>query len=100
MSNKPKHIPQYDAYAATFVRQPTTGTPVPIQENHMIASERNVRAVRSLYAKLGYTLVLEKDKSVVVSKNDGSRVVKHSNLIAALEMFDSRLKDYLNKLGE
>lgn len=29
MSNKPKHIPQYDAYAATFVRKPTTGTPVP-----------------------------------------------------------------------
>jgi len=65
----------------------------------MIASERNVRVVRSLYAKLGYTLVLNKDKSVVVSKDDGSRVVKHPNLIAALEMFDSRLKGYLSKLG-
>ena len=29
MSNKPKHIPRYDLYAATFVRKPTTGTPSP-----------------------------------------------------------------------
>ena len=29
MSNKPKYIPRYDAYAATFVRKPTTGTPSP-----------------------------------------------------------------------
>lgn len=59
----------------------------------MIASERNVRVVRSLYAKLGYTLVLNKDKSVTLS--NGSRVRKHPTLIGALEMFDCILKDHL-----
>lgn len=53
MSNKPKHIPRYDLYAATFVRKPTTGTTVPFPQPQPTRNKYPILA--EAFAKAGVT---------------------------------------------